>query len=394
MRTLVATDAHVSRTVLINVLGTSPQIVTETLYVLTQQEGARPDEIHIWTTTVGKDLLEKLLLDRNNGKFLAFRDDYGIPELPFPKVHVFRDVDGAELGDIRSDEDNAAMLDQLVDFVRGAAAVPGTRLLCSAAGGRKTMGIALALALQLHGRPGDRLFHVLVRPAEFEHVREFFYPPPQPMTLTGRDGVHLDTANAVIELAEVPLVLLREHLPDMADDPTSISYSQLVQQVQARLLRQAHRPSLHIDVPRKRVIVDDLAIDMSPVQVSLYALLADMRRRCSCNSEDGCKRCSVSSQDLRTDDDYAAGIREKLQRWLERVRARQEREDELERWTDESPDERGAVLSQTASRVNSRIKQAANQAAWIDPYLIKSERRADTTLYRLSLPAVKISFLE
>src|SRR5690625_4969667 len=103
MRTLVATDAHVSRTVLINVLGTSLQIVTETLYVLTQQEGARPDEIHIWTTTVGKDLLEKLLLDRNNGKFLAFRDDYGIPELPFPKVHVFRDADGAELGDIRSD---------------------------------------------------------------------------------------------------------------------------------------------------------------------------------------------------------------------------------------------------------------------------------------------------
>lgn len=382
-----------TRTVLICVLGTSPQIVTETLYALTQQEGVQPDAIHIWTTQIGEEVVRAQLLDRHTGKFFTFCEDYNVPDLPLPQVHVFRDALGTQLGDIRSDEDNAAMLDQLADFLRREAAVPGTRLLCSVAGGRKTMGIALALALQLHGRPGDRLFHVLVRPAEFEHLPDFFYPPPKPVTLIGHEGKPLNTADAVVELAEVPLVLLREQLPDMAGDAASLSYSELVHHVQQQLLRQARGPSLEINVAEQRVIIGDTVVELSPVQIALYALLADRRRRCTHTGADRCARCSVSSQELRSDDTYAVELRENLKQWLTRIPKRPRREDELERWTDEGPDVRAAVLRETVSKLNGVLRETLGAGRWVSPYLISSGRQKDTTLYGLLLPSHNISFL-
>lgn len=81
--------------------------------------------------------------------------------------------DSQPLDDLRSAEENAALADFLVAFIRDRTQDPNVRLHCSVAGGRKTMGVYLALALQLYGRPGDTLFHVLVSP-EFESHPQFF----------------------------------------------------------------------------------------------------------------------------------------------------------------------------------------------------------------------------
>ena len=68
------------RNILLCVAGLTPQIITETLYALTQrrQNPMRVDEIRVITTLPGQDKLLKSLLDPQEGKFFAFCRDYRI----------------------------------------------------------------------------------------------------------------------------------------------------------------------------------------------------------------------------------------------------------------------------------------------------------------------------
>src|SRR2546426_12133493 len=66
------------RHILLCVAGLTPQIITETLYALTQQRGERIDEIRVITTLGGRDRILSALLDPQQGKFFAFCRDYGI----------------------------------------------------------------------------------------------------------------------------------------------------------------------------------------------------------------------------------------------------------------------------------------------------------------------------
>src|SRR3990170_7474681 len=66
--------------ILIAVAGLTPQVVTETLYYLTQVKKPRSkiSEIYVITTSDGKrEILDKLL-DRNKGKFFQFCREYKI----------------------------------------------------------------------------------------------------------------------------------------------------------------------------------------------------------------------------------------------------------------------------------------------------------------------------
>ena len=64
------------RQILLCVAGLTPQIITETLYALTQQRGERVDEIRVITTLGGRDRIRQALLDPQQGKFFAFCRDY------------------------------------------------------------------------------------------------------------------------------------------------------------------------------------------------------------------------------------------------------------------------------------------------------------------------------
>jgi CRISPR-associated protein (TIGR02584 family) len=66
------------REVLIFVTGTTPQIVTETLYGLTQhcKPPVFPDEIHIITTASGKQKIEEELIAK--GRLSAFFKEFGL----------------------------------------------------------------------------------------------------------------------------------------------------------------------------------------------------------------------------------------------------------------------------------------------------------------------------
>jgi len=127
-----------------------------------------------------------------------------------------------KLADIRTVKENEATGDRISSFIRTKTSEPGTRLHCSLAGGRKTMSFYLGAALQLFGRPQDRLYHILVSP-EFESNPSFFYPHKTDTTIECRmpDGTtaRLNSRTAKVELAELPFVRLGSNLsPKMLTD--------------------------------------------------------------------------------------------------------------------------------------------------------------------------------
>jgi hypothetical protein len=84
------------------------------------------------------------------------------------------------------------------------------RLLCSIAGGRKTMSFYLGAALSLFGRPQDKLYHVLVTP-EFESHPDFYWKPKKNINLMLKDREgkiikSLNTKDADIYLAELSFI--------------------------------------------------------------------------------------------------------------------------------------------------------------------------------------------
>lgn len=209
--------ADFPRRILLAVTGLTPQIVTETLYALVEgsDAGFVPTEVHLLTTAIGKDLARTALLHRDGGKFHALLADYpqiGQPAFDADRIHVIHSTDGSPLSDIRTPEENAAAADVITSLVAELTSDDDASLHVSIAGGRKTMGFYLGYAFSLYARPQDRLSHVLVS-QPFESHPEFFYPPATPRRLITRDNKHIDTDDAVLTLAEIPVVRLRHGMP-------------------------------------------------------------------------------------------------------------------------------------------------------------------------------------
>ncbi len=203
------------KTVLICAVGTTPQVVTETLYALVVDEGTVPAEIHVLTTVRGRRYALDALLDRRTGRYYRFCRDYGLDhrEIGFDEtcVRVIGGPAGDGLEDLRTREDNAAAGRWIAGFVRGHAERADVLLHASLAGGRKTMSYYLGHAMQMFGRRRDRLTHVLVS-KDFETHPEFYYKPADPVTLLTRSGKQINTQDAEITLVDVPFLRLRDHL--------------------------------------------------------------------------------------------------------------------------------------------------------------------------------------
>src|SRR4030042_4391817 len=154
--------------VLIFVAGTTPQIITESIYALIHQNPpVYPDEIYVITTTHGNKLIKENLIDSK--RFIEFCKEFKLREgiLNEDSIVVVKGHNGNMLDDIKEAQDNKSLGDFITNFIKTKASDDKTRLHCSLAGGRKTMSFYMGSALQLFGRPWDKLYHVLVTP-EFE----------------------------------------------------------------------------------------------------------------------------------------------------------------------------------------------------------------------------------
>ena len=204
------------RRMLVAVTGLSPQVVTETLYALAvkpKQAAFVPTGIRLITTQEGAERARLELLHPARGWFHRLRKDYDLPPIAFgpEDIHVLADDSGQPLDDIRSETDNTRAADAITEALRALTADEGTALHVSIAGGRKTMGFYMGYALSLYGRAQDRLSHVLVN-APYESHKEFFYPTPKSRVIHTGNGRPYDTHDAIVTLADIPFVRLREGL--------------------------------------------------------------------------------------------------------------------------------------------------------------------------------------
>jgi CRISPR-associated protein (TIGR02584 family) len=211
-----------SRNVLVAVAGQTPAIITETLWALEHLRNVPIDEIRVITTSHGRECIVSRLLGREGG-FTAYCRDYEVPfgRIAFSEssIHVLKDIEGLELEDIRTSLDNSSAADQVFSLIQEWTKRKDEVLYCSVAGGRKTLGIYLAMSLMLCGRKEDSLSHVLVAQLFETGVREFYHPPPEPRLYNRHAGFDAD-GKAVfepissdasgVELADVPFPRLRE----------------------------------------------------------------------------------------------------------------------------------------------------------------------------------------
>ncbi len=280
------------RNILLCVAGATPQIITETLYDLTIQQGKTIDEIRVITTLEGRDKImtgiikgrgsaEESLLHPEKGKFFEFLRDYpqvGDIEFNETKILLLRRRDGQTLEDIRTPEENELAGDQICQFVRAIYKDENFnyRVFASAAGGRKTMSIYLTLAMSLFGGAEDSLSHVLVN-SDFETNPQFFYPPLTPKLIELRDGSEVSTANAKIYLAPIPFIRLRGIGLDNEEFGKARQYGEMVNEAQKVLDIREKEYDLLINLKKQTIFVRGEKVKLTNREFFFYLIYANQR---------------------------------------------------------------------------------------------------------------------
>ena len=263
------------RKILLVASGMSPQVLTETLYALLHEEPPFvPDEVHMVTTSIGKNGAISQLLAEGDGYFYRFCRDYNFSESAFKQdfIHVIRDNEDNELTDIVTREDNENAADYITELIRKYTEDDNSSLHVSLAGGRKTMSYFTGYALSLYGRPQDRLSHVLIDPG-YEGLRDFYYPTPVSSIIIDRNGQELDASKAQVSLADIPFIRLREDLPGQLIKGKQ-SFRETVE-----AMRLIEKPlSLSFDTPNKTVYCSGIAIEMPPAEYAFYDFIVNERQ--------------------------------------------------------------------------------------------------------------------
>jgi len=282
--------------ILLAVTGMSPAILTETLWALANPadnaEPVIPHRIIAVTTTQGRARLEQLFQPSAQlgdvtpwdalRDALAFRGHNLKGRLRFgvtgDDIRVITAADPAtgrtcELPDIRDRADNEAAADFLLEQVRAIVENPDTQLIASIAGGRKTMSALLYACLTLVGRETDRLTHVLVS-EPFETLRDFWFPAQPGGPIRDRDGRQHDPQQAVVDLADVPFVPLRNLFQrELGAKPGS--FLRLVENCRAGVRRRAaENLNVILDSTRAELQVNSQTFKLAPTEMLTLLFLA------------------------------------------------------------------------------------------------------------------------
>lgn len=275
------------RRVLLAVSGLSPQIITETLYALAVSSTAAdrfvPTEIEVITTAEGAQRIRQHLLDPEMGAVRRLCRDFGLTKVLFTEDHIrtVKAIDGSQLADIRTADDNSRLADEITDRIRTLTADPNCALHVSLAGGRKTMGFYAGYALSIFGREQDRLSHVLVS-EPFETAPDFWYPRPKPELLhvrgiatppkqesTEPPPFTVSSAEVQIGLAMIPFIRLRQGLPlALLEGREGFGATVAAADV---AFGPAH---LTIHLASREVVADGRTVKLQPAPFAFYVALA------------------------------------------------------------------------------------------------------------------------
>ncbi len=278
--------------ILLAVSGLNPQVITEALYCL-QQEQRFVDGIHIITTRKGRELLLSRLLDGGEGKLYQFFSEYGVDRESVDfhpgNIYTIQNENGIEADDIVSQEDNENLLRLCLELTFDLTGRYNCALYFLVAGGRKTMTSCLSVAAQLYGRQQDRIYHVLVSP-EFESNRDFWYPPKESVQveLTDRNGeqFYKESHYAKLQLIPIPFVSLRDKL-----EATMLAKPHSPGTLLTSLVKDEDR-ILEISLRRGTLTFGTVQMDMLPARLALFAFFCEVKKRCEHRLKDRCRDCT------------------------------------------------------------------------------------------------------
>lgn len=291
-----------SEIVLFAVTGMSPAILTETVWALAHETPAIiPDRIVVVTTAAGRAAIQRELFDA--GIWDQLRAALALKIRVHPRssvapprfgttaddIRVFTRPDdrgrSVELEDIRTPADNEAAADFLLDQLRPFTENPDIRLICSLAGGRKTMGALLYACLSLIGRETDRLTHVLVNePFDDPRLQPRFYFPTTPPTthqlpkIRNQKPEIINSRSARIELADVPFVPLRNLFPRELGRPPG-RFMNLVRQYRSVVEQLAQPPRLELSNDEPVARINGQAVTLPVTAFALLSFFHDRARR-------------------------------------------------------------------------------------------------------------------
>ncbi len=363
--------------ILLAVLGLNPRVLTDTLYALASPDdrGAPrfvPTEVRIVTTTAGRDVARRELLDPETGRFFRFCADHRLD----PRSIAFGDEsfivaqrDGRPLEDVVATADHAAVAATLVRLVRRLTADDGTALYASLAGGRRTMAFYLGHALSLYGRPQDRLTHALVHSPSTAADRSRYAPPTRASAPTS--GPPRNASTAPVTLVDVPFLRLRRHLP-----PAVIDGLPPPGAVDTAATGAAPPAPIEIHFRRRLLAAGPETVHLPPADLAFYAVMA--RRRAERRDFVNHRTPDLVTEYLR---EYAAATADQWAVHVDRVRRR------LRNGVDR------LWFEQRKARVNRAIRIALGP--WLGrPYQIVSRGRRPDTRFGLSIDPAAIVFRE
>jgi len=210
--------------VLMACVGSSPAVITETLYALISERNWIPDKIKIITTVHGREQIEQQLFE--SGVWCVCAHLLGVSQDIFTSndISVITSLDGNELEDIVSVSDHEAAGNHVAAFARNVIRSAG-EVHASLAGGRKTMSFYMGFAMSLFARKSDKMSHVLVDSSEIP--RKFYMPQPIESLLpaqklcrdewVSKNSTDYDSIR--VSLADVPVIGINT---DKAKVPTDI----------------------------------------------------------------------------------------------------------------------------------------------------------------------------
>lgn len=255
------------KNILICVSGLTPQIITETLFCLTMQKNVIIDELHIITTSRGRNVILGLdeLNRREKDPIPPLRDEIEKMCKKYkkikPPVYGINNIIVAselsiELSDIRSDMDNKIFPNKVCEVINDKSNDRENILHCSISGGRKSMSVDMAFALSLFGRENDKLWHVLTHA---DNEFQGFFPENK-------------AQEKDLELAELPYVKLRSIIAKETENKnfSRMSYTDIVDFTQKELKKKS-ADKLYISISRREMWYgNNVRIKLIPKQIEIY----------------------------------------------------------------------------------------------------------------------------
>lgn len=271
------------RIILIAGMGTSPAVLTVTVWALAHlKKPVIPDEIVVLSTKSGHD---KLVSDVFSGKrsvwdrMVAALASEGLSvegkllcgeasmKIVADRNHNFAD-------DLRSAEDNLSAADSMLGEIRKYTGDPNTVVYASIAGGRKTMSALLFSCMSLLAREDDKVLHVLI-PQEYEGRLSptFYFPERGVRHIVNGSGKKVQSSKVSIELFEVPFVRVRGWFQEKFRDMPP-SYRDLVKQVQKVAPPAVTIPDVEINAWNASVRINGVEIRPGAMEFAALLMLA------------------------------------------------------------------------------------------------------------------------